>query len=70
MTREFIITLAIFAASYCYEHQCVGCQAVINCSKAFGRMRPDIEDWEQFIMQKLDEEPYKDDYGDSDGRRV
>lgn len=70
MTREFINTLATFAASYCAERECVGCQAAINCFEEFGRMRPHIEDWEQCILRQLNKETYKDNYGDSDGRCV
>ena len=60
--------LAIFAASYCDDRQCVGCHAVDYCSEEFGRLMPDIEDWEQLIMEKLNEESYKDKDGDVDGQ--
>lgn len=68
MTREFINTLATLAAGYCADRDCASCTASFICFNEFGHVVPNIDDWEQCILRKLNKETYKDAYGDSDGR--
>lgn len=71
----FAHRLAQVLVDYCEARHCAECMLKPACDILMEQTPSNVDAVTKDILnlaypQKLDEEPYKDDYGDSDGRRV